>query len=549
MHDADSIVCAANGHSGGLGARTGDVIVCAGADSPDATSPSAGTLSAFSQPDGPTSPDDPVLRTLFECTSCYHALLDLYLTQYLIPRQTYYDEWYTSVERQFVAELSKLTALAKDYKIHPEDLDGRVNKEKRRWYIENLTSLRLKLLVEGDTERNALAVKVEEAAAGKGDLDELIDLVSEALPGLGADEWPEEVPAKLLAAENRDQKVGVLKDAFLSSTNHKGRPTIPRGHQKYVEMLEDGRSMEHVIDRILEESQKATNARKELGKAKARLEELRRGRAAHELQKKRKAQRRELAEKNKVPDVMYDLPPCATCRKQPNPRKFKACTICTLLVGNGVHGLPRTVFCSADCEKKGYPTHAATHKCASGSTCLHGRSTRKPKPQQRPGTRSQKRPPAPPLFRQAVTSGAPISGRNAMPIRSGNHHHHNHTYHAHNHDPSNNPHNPHNPHNHKGSLANGTSHLAPGPRDMRFCKECLLTLKKQTIFCCEACACQNYKQHCIDAHPSRRFRQGISGADAADDCQDPDVLTMFTTSYDHEVREWEGKYHVRLRRE
>ncbi|KAK0723797.1 hypothetical protein B0T21DRAFT_350949 [Apiosordaria backusii] len=388
---------------------------------------------------------------LIGCPSCYGSILDLYKARYFSnppadllkdPSLSHQGDWFTSTPPSFLVKLVDLIDQAKQYKIHPRLIHEHVRKEKERWYVDNLTTLGLRSMVEGE-DKMAIAEKLEEFTAGSAPIEDLTALVSASLKKLvGNESLPaSDLPEKLLAAMNHAERVEVLREAFFMtpspSTEDGQSGEVPETHKKFYNMLsQDHASMEEVKDKILGERQHASSTQEQIEKVKTRLAELKRAQSALALEKAKKAaNKKRLAEQRKsvVPEELYNLPPCSVCHKSVNPSAFKVCTFCILLVGYEVEGAEKIVYCSHECLSEGYPTHLKSHYCSSGSSCVH-------------------------------------AARNPSP---------------------------------RHSLSNHTQHdddiemtdPLPTPADLLFCKECLVNLKKPTAWCSPACAHAHYSQH------------------------------------------------------
>lgn len=309
-------------------------------------------------------------KPLVSCPQCYGTLLEALRGRFLSPtsatsaasgqppqqQQQQQREWFTT-RRAFLSELDLLLNSAKEYQTPPHAIDDRVREERSRWYAESVRGALLRLLVEDPSSSGAAFEKLEDlsSAAAGSDPVALAREVAEILgrgplaPGQGGGAGVG-LPQRLAAASDDVGKVGVLEEVFFRAEDG----SVPEEHQKYLDMLlHQGLSMEQVVDRILEERQAAAGAKEQTSKLNQRLDELRRARAAHEAQKTRKAQRRESLAQQKVPDELYDLPPCAVCGEAPRPGDFLCCSICTILAEAGVRE-KQTVFCSDKCEQQGY---------------------------------------------------------------------------------------------------------------------------------------------------------------------------------------------------
>ncbi|KAK3383562.1 hypothetical protein B0T24DRAFT_605449 [Lasiosphaeria ovina] len=318
-------------------------------------------------------------KPIIECPDCFEKLLEAVRSRYLNSTD---HEWFSS-RRAFLQELDTMCADAKEYQLDPRAIDDRIQEERSRWYAENVRSSLLRLMVGDPAGREAVFEKLEDPPSDFSGLARDIagilrkglaspEAVREFEGGGGGGGGGGDIPARLLAAQQPLKQLEVLREAFFAA-NRSGADgarygAVPKHHQKYFDMLKDHRSMEHVVERVLEERQAATGAREQTSRLRERLDELRRARAAHELQKSRKLKNRESFEQ-KIPDELYDLPPCAVCGQMPSTRDFLCCPICTILVRRNVQDHP-TVYCSPECEHKGHTRHTKSHTCASGGECI-----------------------------------------------------------------------------------------------------------------------------------------------------------------------------------
>ncbi|KAK3695435.1 hypothetical protein B0T22DRAFT_478098 [Podospora appendiculata] len=303
-------------------------------------------------------------KRVIECAGCYAKVVDVVRARYLKPAPGDSRDWFTS-RRGFLQELDAMLADTKQYQVDPHDIDRRIQDERSRWYAENVRYSLLRLMVDDPSGREAVFEKLEDPPSDAASLaKEIAEILSKSLPP-----QPDmaDVPDRLAAAKTPAARLEVLKDAFFTLDN-----VVPADHQKYLDMLgRDQLTLEQVVDRVLEEKQAAAGAREQTERLKRRLDELRRARAAHELQKTRKAKSRaSFAEEQSVPDELYKLPPCAVCSDEPSPKNFLCCPICAILTRRDIRAQQPSVYCSPECEEKGHTSHAKAHTCASGSDCI-----------------------------------------------------------------------------------------------------------------------------------------------------------------------------------
>ncbi|KAK3363637.1 hypothetical protein B0T25DRAFT_50378 [Lasiosphaeria hispida] len=310
---------------------------------------------------------------LLECPECYEKLLEAMRSRYLNSPD---DEWF-SKRRAFLQELDTMLADAKEYQLDPRAIDDRIQEERARWYVENVDASLLRFMAEDPARRDAVKEKLEDVPAQTAGLAEEIAKILSESPLMAREAGLNEVPARLSAARGTAERIEVLREAFLSPTkcNTQGvdqAALTPEDAQKYVQLLQDGSSMETVIERVLEERAASVASREQIGKLQDRLQVLLRGRTGYELQKSRKEQERaRLAELEVMPDELYELEPCLMCSKVPDTRDFFCCPICAILVGYKVQDTKPVVYCCTEHDShRDQLRHATAHACASEAECI-----------------------------------------------------------------------------------------------------------------------------------------------------------------------------------
>ena len=289
--------------------------------------------------------------SLVECPDCFGTLLDAARARYLSsPDQ----EWF-SARRTFLDELDAMFVDAKEYQLDPSAIEERMREERCQWFAENVRTSLLRFMVEDPATREAVFDKLVDIPAQQLQSRKFVDLAADVVnilgqsPLLARETGLDGVAERLLDAEGPEARIEVLKEAFFTSVNGADATAVPEEHQKYLEMLRSGSSMEQVADRILGERQAAVTSREQNEKLTKRLYELKRARAAHELVKsKRESKRARLAEQVEVPDDLYEIPPCLKCNKVPDSRDFICCPICTILVSHKVQDIKPVVYCCAE---------------------------------------------------------------------------------------------------------------------------------------------------------------------------------------------------------
>ncbi|KAK1782772.1 hypothetical protein QBC45DRAFT_193012 [Copromyces sp. CBS 386.78] len=440
--------------------------------------PNSATGAQPSSSTSTTTTSSPQPKYLVTCPDCYRKALDLVRARYHQSRAAGAGEWCTT-RRSFLREIDTMLAGAKEYQVDPRTIDDRMQAEWDSWYLEVVQSSILRLLptVIGKLDEAVAPEDADPAAAAAKDaIVERIEELQQAKQGArshrnvlrltkdidkllkgGKEEDGDTVmggmetgfPPELAAADTSDEdRVKIMRRAFASTVAEGGDEKNLQGSQKkYCDMFKDGTTpLGQVIDRILDDKKEAWGAQAKIGQVKKRLEDLKRARAAYELQKTKKASISE----HKVPEELYNLPPCHNCGQMPNTRDFLTCPICMVLVQKGVRER-QTVWCSSDCNTEGLPNHIETdHECASKDDCVQ-----------------------------------------VNPLRHSHQHY----------DPD------------QDVNMDGTSTVASSPVDsdpnasspVCFCRECLTTLKCESVFCSLRCYDLNFQGHRENIHmPTRR---------------------------------------------
>ena len=285
-------------------------------------------------------------ETLVECDECYGKLVEGLRSRYIDSSDA---EWFAG-RRAFLQELEALFSAAKRYEVDPRDIEARIQAEKRKWYQESVGTTANRLIVDDITSRDDILDRLYEQHLI---LEDLVKEVREAMSRVAPPPSDvEDLLQRIISAKDPLDRLEVYKEAFF--LEGKEGQSMQEGGEPYLDLLKNGMSMEQVAGRILEARQASAGARVQKEKHIRRLDELRRGRTAHELQKtKKKTKNRETFPETQVPEEMYDLPPCAVCSATVDTDDFLTCCLCQVLVDLGVQAKP-TVYCSGGCHAQGY---------------------------------------------------------------------------------------------------------------------------------------------------------------------------------------------------
>lgn len=314
--------------------------------------------------------DHPQHKHVLECRECYEKVVDRMRSRYLDPKDGVAREWFSGQEA-LLKDLEDLFAAAREYKVSLDEIDARLEEGRKQWYEQRVrASPSIRKTLEELVNRKDVFAKIGASGAPS---DEIVADVREALErsdALGRDFRAEDVERtlrRLMEIKSTEEKNQVYRETFFQ-----GRPDEPVSAktQMYLGRLEDGATMDEIIDRISMDRRSSIGALDQKERHRQRVEELRRAKNAHELEKTKKA-RQDSNTRPQPPDEMYDQPPCHACGRELDLQDYTACPLCQVLVDNGVRTKP-TVFCSAACLSgpDGQGAHVeASHDCAGGDGC------------------------------------------------------------------------------------------------------------------------------------------------------------------------------------
>lgn len=275
-------------------------------------------------------------QTVFECDECYGKIIGRLRSRYLDSSDP---EWFAG-RRAFLQDLEALFSAAERREIDPRDIEARIQEEKRSWYRESVRNTANRLMVDDTSSRDGVLDKLHDRDLTFEDLvRDVGDAVGRAAASSSSDIG--DLVRRIVAAKEPLDRFEIYREAFFPGE---------QGSQKYLDMLKSGMAMELVALRVLEDRQASTGARLQKEKHIRRLEELRRGRTAHEMQK---TKNRERFADARVAKEFYDLPPCNVCSTAPDTGDFLSCCLCQVLAGQGVKQ-QSTVYCSTKCFAQGH---------------------------------------------------------------------------------------------------------------------------------------------------------------------------------------------------
>ncbi|KAI1427214.1 hypothetical protein F5Y12DRAFT_737907 [Xylaria sp. FL1777] len=296
-----------------------------------------------------------------ECPECWTRLINRLRDRYL---NSALKEWFSG-RRAFLQELDDLFAKARQHEVDFKTIEGRIASEKKEWFRDRVSNLGLHSATRSPAEARALQQKLNDRDIPIG------QLVSELRKILGAD--AEEVPTAFLNSVKTAQSPSARAHAYIEALFQPERdPVGAAKSRKYIDMIADGKPPSEVVGVMVRDRQAAKGDLDQKQGLQKKLEELRRAKAAHELDKNKRDQVRQEKAQAALNNAADTLSPCSVCDKTIDARKFLACPLCQLLSDYYKVSDKPTLFCTESCHEKGYDSHfKASHECSSGSGCLN----------------------------------------------------------------------------------------------------------------------------------------------------------------------------------
>ena len=289
----------------------------------------------------------PQHKHVMQCRECYPRIINHVRSSYLDSKD---GQWFSGREA-FLKDLDRLFAAALHYDAGLEDVDARVEAEKRDWYFEQArASPSISKALEELLDRKDLAARFDSKDVA---FENLVGDTRAALHG-GADaQTAQEALGRLTAIKTPEERLQVYKELFFQGQS--GEP-ISEKTQLYFEKLQAGATIREVVNRVSSDAAANLSVPDQKEKHQKRIEELQRAKAAYELQKSKKA-----TKKPQPPEKTYEVPPCNVCQKEVDKEDFIGCPYCTILLDAGIR--PKTtVWCSQACSEhdQGFVSLSAT---------------------------------------------------------------------------------------------------------------------------------------------------------------------------------------------
>ncbi|KAI1362420.1 hypothetical protein F5Y08DRAFT_273840 [Xylaria arbuscula] len=298
-----------------------------------------------------------------ECPDCWTRLINRVRDRYL---NSAIKEWFSG-RRAFLQELDDLFSKAGQKEVDFKTIEDRIVSEKQEWFRDKVCNLSLHPATKSSSETRTLQQKLSDRDIPTS------RLVSDLRESLAAN--IDDVFKIFLNSVKAAQSPSSRAHAYIEALFQPERdPVGAAKSQKYIDLIRDGKPASEVINVMLRDRQSAKGDSEQKQILQKKLEELRRAKAAHELDKNKRDQlRQEKARAAATNGNGVEITtPCSVCGATINPQKFLACPLCQLL-SDHYKVLDRpTLFCSETCYEKDNDTHVTTaHECCAGIDCLN----------------------------------------------------------------------------------------------------------------------------------------------------------------------------------
>ncbi|KAI1445247.1 hypothetical protein F5Y02DRAFT_135136 [Annulohypoxylon stygium] len=298
-----------------------------------------------------------------ECPDCWTRLLNRIRDRYLNSASK---EWFSG-RRPFLLELDTMFSKAHNSEVDLKTIEQRILDEKKEWYRDKVKNLGLQHATKSPSEERTLQQRIGDRSVTADQLaSELREAFSDG-PVQNKQAFDEFIDRLRLASSPQARSEAYVDIFFQPSHDTSGAAKS----QKYIDMVRNGTPIADAIGAMIRDRHSAKGEQDQKQALHQKLEELKRAKAAHELDKARRDKARQDRARAAAPSGQHDLPPCSACSKIPNAQDFIICPLCQVL-GDYYHlRIEPTLFCSQECENERYHLHVeATHECSSGQNCV-----------------------------------------------------------------------------------------------------------------------------------------------------------------------------------
>ncbi|KAI0391723.1 hypothetical protein F5Y17DRAFT_439544 [Xylariaceae sp. FL0594] len=300
-----------------------------------------------------------------ECQECWTILIDHLRDRYL---NSALKEWFSG-RRVFLQELDDLFAKARQRTVDFQTIEQRITDEKKEWFRDKARNLGLHLAAKSPSEARLIQQKISDREISS---DQLLSEIKNCL-GMDGDSYEEVYAAFLEQVKPNQTPAGRAKAYTDALFQPQSDPAGATKSQKYIDMITAGKPVGEVIATMSRDRQSAKVDVEQKEKLQKKLEELRRAKAAHQLDKAKRDQARQARAQaaKAAQSEAYHLPSCSVCNKAVDPQNILACPMCHVVAEVFKVADRITLFCSVACRDEGHEPHVQEwHVCSAGASCL-----------------------------------------------------------------------------------------------------------------------------------------------------------------------------------
>jgi hypothetical protein len=290
-----------------------------------------------------------------ECQECWTVLIDHLRDRYL---NSPLKEWFSG-RRVFLQELDDLFAKARQREVDFKTIEQRITDEKKEWFRDKARNLGLHLAAKSPAEARVIQQKINDREIAS---DQLLSEIRACL-GMDDDSY-EELYAAFLEQVKPNQTPAGRNKAYTEALFQPQRdPEGAAKFQKYIDMIAGGKPVGEVIATMSRDRQSSKVDVEQKQRLQKSLEEFKRAKAAHELDKAKRDQARQTKAQAALAaqTEAHHLPPCSLCKKAVNPQNIFACSMCQILVDLFKVLEKPTLFCSEACRDNGHVSFSYKH--------------------------------------------------------------------------------------------------------------------------------------------------------------------------------------------
>ncbi|KAI2463582.1 hypothetical protein F4781DRAFT_416117 [Annulohypoxylon bovei var. microspora] len=298
------------------------------------------------------------------CPDCWTRLLNRIRDRYLNSASK---EWFSG-RRPFLLELDTMFSKAHNSGVDLKTIEQRILDEKKEWYRDKVKNLGLQHAAKSPSEERALQQRISDRSVTT---DQLASELREAFSD-GAVQNQQAFNGfieRLRLANSPQARNDAYVDIFFQPDHDSSGAAKS---QKYIDMVRNGTPIADAISAMIRDRHSAKGDQDQKQALQKKLEELKRAKAAHELDKARRDKARQDKARAAAPsNGQHDLPSCSVCSKIPDAQDFIMCPLCQILGDYYDLRIEPVLFCSQECEDERYNLHVeATHECSSSQDCV-----------------------------------------------------------------------------------------------------------------------------------------------------------------------------------